>query len=326
MICYAGEVNRAGYESVCEVLAKKQSDRALLVLSTPGGDAHAGFRIARALQHTYDEFDALVPRYCKSAGTLILIGAKRLYLADRSELGPLDVQVKKGDELVGVNSGLDIFQAINYLQSQVYNGFSQYVVDLNTQLGLSTRLAADIATKLALGLLEPVADQIDPMKLAEMQRATEIAFAYGHRLNAKANNLRSNGLRQLVTGYPSHGFVIDRAEARTLFTDVQEPEGLLLQVSEALRARMQADTDAKLPKVEINTFPVLFAGDHHGNSQNAAGSAGGDQGGQPEVVGSGENGGAQPADSSPPAEPAEPASPERPTASNDESRGAASAQ
>lgn len=49
VISYSGAINSAGYQSVCDALANKTSAKALLVLATPGGDPHAGFRIARAL-------------------------------------------------------------------------------------------------------------------------------------------------------------------------------------------------------------------------------------------------------------------------------------
>ena len=104
---YAGPISMGGYELMCDGLSKgKENERALLALATPGGDPHAGFRIGRALQHVCDRFDVLVPRYCKSAGTLVALGAHSLYLDDMSELGPLDIQVKKSDEVVGRNSGL----------------------------------------------------------------------------------------------------------------------------------------------------------------------------------------------------------------------------
>jgi len=290
LIVYVGQINRSGYESICEVLAKRKSENVILALATPGGDAHAGFRIARALQHCYGTFNALVPRYCKSAGTLILIGAKRLYLADMSELGPLDVQIKKGDEIVGSSSGLDIFQAVSYLQGQAMTGFRTYLIELNQDLGLSTKLASDISTRLALGMLEPVAAQIDPMKLAEMQRATEIAFAYGNRLNENSKNLKTDGLTKLVTGYPSHGFVIDRKESKSLFIDVQRPSGVLLQFSDGLRASMEADIDSRTPKVNIVTLPFLLEGVAHESvpTPNAAAGTGSNQGGEPAINGGGE--------------------------------------
>lgn len=275
VIVYAGAINMAGYNALCDALKTKKADSSLLVLATPGGDPHAGFRIARALQHAYGSFDALVPRYCKSAGTLVLIGAKKLYLDDMSELGPLDVQVKKGDELIGRNSGLDIFQAVNYLQNQSMVAFRNYLLELTRDAGLSTRVASEIATNLTSRLFEPIAAQIDPIKLAEMQRATEIAFEYGHRLNEKSGNMRPKGISKLVSGYPSHGFVIDRKEARTIFIDVERPDGMLAQVSLALHPSMEKSIDDATPTVSLHTLTRPKSEDQHDNAPNAEGSPGG---------------------------------------------------
>lgn len=286
IITYSGEINMDGYQSVCDALEKKKNDKALLVLSTPGGDPHAGFRIARALQHNFSSFDALVPRYCKSAGTLLVVGASALFLDDMSELGPLDIQVRKSDEIIGRNSGLDILQAVSYLQNHAMGAFRANLVEL-TQAGLSTRVASDICTKLTTGLFEPIFAQIDPMKLAEMQRATEIAFAYGQRLNEKSNNLRANGLARLVTGYPSHGFVIDRKEARTIFISVHQPKGLLSEWSKALHAQMEKNTYSQSPEVHLVSIPNFDQGVPHENSsdtgsgtesaQTSSSEVGGDQ-------------------------------------------------
>jgi hypothetical protein len=252
LISYAGQITRAGYEKLCdELAAKKKSSVALLVLTTPGGDPHAGFRIARALGHCYDHFDALVPRYCKSAGTLIVIGARTIYMDDMSELGPLDIQVKKGDEIIGQNSGLEFMKAVSYLQTQSMAAFRNHLLELTQETGLSTRVASDIAARLTCGLFEPIAAQIDPLKLAEMQRATEIAFEYGTRLAEKSKNLRPFGLAKLVANYPSHSFVIDRKEATKLFVDVRSPTGHMSLVSRAFRDAMLPHIDSTTPLITI---------------------------------------------------------------------------
>lgn len=279
VITYAGEINLKGYQSICETLANKKSETALLVLATPGGDPHQGFRIARALQYTYGQFDALVPRFCKSAGTLIVIGAKRLYLDDMSELGPLDVQVKKSDEVIGRNSGLDILQAVNYLHLQAMTAFRGYLLELTRDAGLSTKVASDISSKLTTGLYEPVFAQLDPMKLAEMQRALEIAHAYGTRLNEKSGNLKDFGLNALVSGYPSHGFVIDRKEARQLFIDVQKPTQVMADLSKALHAEMEKNTYNSEPSVNLYSLPIPTQGETHEATSNSSTSAASDEAG-----------------------------------------------
>jgi len=269
VISYAGQISMHGYVKICDVLKNKKGSKALLVLATPGGDPNAGFRIARALQHAYGQFELLVPRYCKSAGTLIAVGASHLYLADMSELGPLDIQVKKHDELIGRNSGLDIIAALDYLRDQSMRSFQKHCTELVVDAGLSTKAASDIAARLTLGLLEPIAGQIDPMKLAEMQRAMAIAYQYGQRLNEQSNNLRAGGLEMLVTGYPSHGFVIDRREAKTLFLRVSKPEGIFAQFSQALQDSMESHINQNVPTVSIKSYEVNTPGDHHEDTQPA---------------------------------------------------------
>ncbi len=223
---YLGSIDRHGYEDISR-LCREEKTRAkvLLVLSTLGGDAHAGYRIARALTHHYGGYSILVPGLCKSAGTLICLGARELIMADQAELGPLDVQVRKSDELFDMGSGLDTVQALNYLQDQAMNAFRNYMVDLTVGGGISTRMAAEIASKLATGLFGPVYGQIDPIRVAEMQRAIEIAYAYGERLSSASKNLKADALGRLVSNYPSHSFVIDRKEAREIFAEIRQATG-----------------------------------------------------------------------------------------------------
>ncbi len=71
----------------------------LVILTTEGGSADAAFRMARCLQSCYRRFTCVIPGWCKSAGTLICIGAHNLLIGDLGELGPLDVQLAKPDEL-----------------------------------------------------------------------------------------------------------------------------------------------------------------------------------------------------------------------------------
>lgn len=226
VIVYSGGVDRDGYEQFCKILQTPRKTNLLLVLSTLGGDPNAGYRIARAAIHHYGakNFKILIPQYCKSAGTLICIGAHSLVMADQAELGPLDVQLRKQDELFQRSSGLNILRGVTYLQNEALQSFMSYMLEINGGGGgLSTKVASEISSKLVIGLYEPLFAQVDPVKLGEMNAALEIAKHYGERLNERSSSLKSDSLTKLVMGYPTHGFVIDRSEARVLFERVEKP-------------------------------------------------------------------------------------------------------
>jgi hypothetical protein len=107
----------------------------------------------------------LIPDVCKSAGTLVCVGAHELIIGDRGELGPLDIQISKPNEMFENMSGLDIIQALNALQNQVLNSFRSYLVDIRAGSKISTKMAAEIAANLAEGYIAPIAGKIDPLTL-----------------------------------------------------------------------------------------------------------------------------------------------------------------
>lgn len=224
---YAGPIEKSGYDLVCDRLEenKKKRKQAILFLATGGGNPHAGYRIARAFNHHYGEnnFKIAITSECKSAGTLICIGASSLIFFDKGELGPLDVQFQKQDEIFQQSSGLDILRGMTYLQNDALAAFNSFLMDINGGSGLSTKIASEIASSLVKGIYEPMYAQIDPIRLGEMNAALQIANDYGERLNEKVKNLKDGALKKLIHSYPAHGFVIDRAEARKLFKKVEPP-------------------------------------------------------------------------------------------------------
>lgn len=254
-IIYAGPIDRYGYElmsQVCETLVEPYPKKVNLILSTYGGDPDAGFRIARCLQHYFTEGITLfVPHYCKSAGTLIAIGASELVLSDRGELGPLDVQLVKSDEMFERSSGMDITQGFNVLTSQAYEMFNTITVNLKLKSRLSTKLASEAASQIAVGAFAPIFSQIDPLRLGEIQRATEIAFKYGNLLKVKFDNLQEFGVITLISGYPSHAFVIDRKEATTIFKNVRQPDTDEIAWLKEIDGMIRYYIDSPMPHCEI---------------------------------------------------------------------------
>lgn len=231
---YCGPIDRRGYRMLSTAIPQNKKKSALLILCTFGGDPNAGYRIARALIHHYspENFSVLLPAECKSAGTLVCVGAHSLYMCDRSELGPLDIQVQKQDEIFQQSSGLDIVRGVEHLREDALATFNDYLFDINAGSGLSTKIASEIASKLVIGLYEPMFAQVDPVRLGEMSAALQIAHEYGTRLNERSKSLKADALNKLINKYPAHAFVIDRSEAKGLFERVEHPSTEQIELAE----------------------------------------------------------------------------------------------
>lgn len=214
-------VDRRLHYKVSRLIETQGKHKACTVfLTTYGGDPNGGYRVARCLRHHYTHVRVVVPSFCKSAGTLIAIAANELAIGDLGELGPLDIQVRKGSELQESSSGLDIMQALQAVTLHTQETFHRIMIGTRG-FGLSTKLCADFAAQVASGIASPLISQIDPIRVGEMQRATSVAFEYGQRLDEYSKNLRDGALERLISEYPAHGFVIDRKEAGELFKSVR---------------------------------------------------------------------------------------------------------
>lgn len=205
---------------------RKHRKNIILILITSGGDADAGYRIARFLQSSYDRYIAFVAGYCKSAGTLCVFGANEIIMCDVGELGPLDIQLIKKDELWEASSGLIAIQSLQVLQEKAFEMFQDYMlgIKISSENQITFKTATEIARKMAVGLLEPLYKQIDPIQVGEIARSMKIATAYGKRLMTKSKNYPDETLTILCETYPSHSFVIDNTEAKTLFYSVRPPD------------------------------------------------------------------------------------------------------
>lgn len=221
VILFNGEIDHGSYRLLARECVRPIHENCFLILSTFGGNAHDAYRIARLLQRRYREISIFVPRYCKSAGTLITLSGNALIISDEGELGPLDVQVQKQDEIAEFGSGLATTQSFDFLQGKSMDAFRDFLLDIKLGSRVTTKMASDIATNLTIGLFAPIYQQIDAVRLGELSRSIMIADDYGKRL--QTNNVKPETLTRLVVGYPSHSFIIDRDEAHELFHNVSRP-------------------------------------------------------------------------------------------------------
>jgi hypothetical protein len=224
IIIYNAPIDYEGFYKLLDICRSAKSERVVLLLTTEGGSPHAGYRIGRCLRETYRHVTAFVTSWCKSAGTLVVLAADEIVIDDTGELGPLDVQLRNKEELDAQWSGNDLVQGLLHATQHSLAAFRGAFLDICMGADLTAKLGADVATKLVTGLYCKIFEQIDPSRLGEVQRANQIGLEYGTRLASMANSASTEVLRKLVLGYPAHGFVIDRAEAETLFRKVRAPD------------------------------------------------------------------------------------------------------
>lgn len=214
-----------GHEVAELCVDRTRHDSLLFILTTTGGDADAAYHLATVLQNNYKSITCYVAGYCKSAGTLVAVGAHQLVIADFGELSPLDVQLSKEDEIAERRSGLTLLSALKSLHQQAFEAFEHFMLSIKFRSGgsITTRTATEIATNLTGQLMQPIYGHIDVMHLGEARRSLLIAHKYGDLLNDRARNLRPDTLDNLTRNYPVHTFVIDRRQAEKLFNNVRAP-------------------------------------------------------------------------------------------------------
>ena len=224
---YSAGIDQEGFGLLTqEVQAHSSKKNALLILVTDGGLANYAYQIARFLQEEYDgELIIYCPSRCKSAGTLIALGAHKLLMDTFSELGPLDVQLFKENEIGARKSGLLSKAAFEALAESSFNLYEHLMLGITVKSGatVSFKLASELSAKMASTMMASVYGQINPEVVGSEERDLDVAFHYGCRLARISGNASPNAVIHLVRGYPSHDFIIDAREAAQLFENVDYP-------------------------------------------------------------------------------------------------------
>jgi hypothetical protein len=266
---YNGNITRgADLRFINKVAGEQDADECIVLLVTNGGDPDAAYKMARYLQYRYKSYSVLIPGMCKSAGTLFSIGANEVIFAPYGELGPLDIQLMKTDHLAGMESGLNISEALKALDSRAKEHFIDITLNIiGSSAGVvSFQTASHSASELVGALYGPVFARIDPEEVGSRSRAMRIGEDYGRRLNLKWNNMREDALGLLSQTYPSHAFVIDYLEACSLFNRVR----LANELEMALIDRLGEAARHPQANLTIEKLQITPTGDDRGDGHDEA--------------------------------------------------------
>ena len=262
-----GYILDEGPEKIRSEISKTKSlpnsrKNALLILTTLGGYAEPAYLIADIFQRKYEKFYVYNPYYCKSAGTLLCLGANKLIMGVFAEIGPLDVQIPSRKYVDSFRSGAQFLSTLESLSIEVGNLYTKIVEKITEgeKSGTDVESAREIAKDLTIGVMQPIFAQIDPHEVGSDFRKLEIAVQYGRRLATISENLREETINQLVAGYPSHNFVINFSETRKLFKNVELGNDKFLLFVQKVSEYLCTDTnDEEDENSHANIFGQTFS-------------------------------------------------------------------
>lgn len=181
-------------DQIYRAIATFKGDKPLLlILLSPGGELGSAYLIGKLCQESRNtRFIVVVPRYAKSAATLLACAADEIHMGSLSELGPIDPQI--GDmPTLGLKNSIEHIAGLVDKHPGAADMFAKYL-------------------KLS----------IEPVQIGYYERVAESATQYAEKLINHRRTPEPEVTRiasHLVYEYKDHGFVIDKAEARTIFGD-----------------------------------------------------------------------------------------------------------
>jgi len=185
--------------------------RLALVLYTNGGDVNTPWPFVNFLRAYCDELVVLVPFWAHSAGTLIALGADKIYMTRFGTLSPIDPSVTNEFNPQDANG-----EGIPIAVEDVLAYF-QLVSEQGGDRREAFRRLAESVHPLALGNVKRNIEQI-------WQLAKKLIRL--HRPEASDEELAELVLR-LTTQLYSHSHLINRGEAAALGLPVEQPSACL---------------------------------------------------------------------------------------------------
>ncbi len=127
------------------------------------------------------------------------------------------------DKLGAQESGLNISEAFKAMEERARDTYHNLITELLSASNgvISIRTAMRAACSMVSSLYGPIFQRFDPEEVGSRSRAMRIGEEYASRLNVKWGNLKSDSIEILSRSYPSHGFVIDFDEAKSMFKNVR---------------------------------------------------------------------------------------------------------
>ncbi|GMU23945.1 MAG: hypothetical protein AMXMBFR13_40220 [Phycisphaerae bacterium] len=212
------------YRRLMKSLATVEEGKAVaLLIDSSGGYADEAYKIARLLQKHCGGFTAVVPRYAKSAATLLTLGADRILMGRFAELGPIDAQLVDYEREETL-SALDEVQTLERLNTFAMTAIDEHVTLFIGRSGMKVKTLLPIATQFVTDMIRPLFEKINTVHYTKMGRILKVAQEYAQRLLERryGEATAEQFARTLTENYPAHGFVVDSDELRRIGLEIED--------------------------------------------------------------------------------------------------------
>lgn len=188
-----------GVEAVIGELAAANVTRAYLLVNSPGGSMESSYKIARAIRRCLKEITTFVPHVAASGGTLLALTGNKIVMGPISHITPLDVQIPYKETSVSAATFMRFF-------ARVSDWFRT------------------VAPEEAPYPQKALADKLDPFLMEEWSGLMATAVDYvAEILDLAGYDDGTRIAEQLVTAFPTHGYVITPEKAKEIGLNVQGP-------------------------------------------------------------------------------------------------------
>ncbi len=206
-----------------QVQGPRESTEIDLWLESPGGDAHAAYKLAVMLRSAASTVRVVIPDYAKSAATLLALVGDEIFLAPGADLGPLDAQMPDEGSYTGSISALNIARAVDEVARDAVDMAVTGGVDLLAITGLSRAQTIDAMLRFSAGFSEPLVRQLDPKVVHHAKQMLKVTAQYAERLLRDAGSPSPEMIAgKLVETFPTHGYAITQREAHDLGLPVKD--------------------------------------------------------------------------------------------------------
>lgn len=196
---------------------KQETGKLDVIIDSGGGDIHSAYNIALLFRkYGKDELNFFVPRWAKSAATLLACSGDNIYMSPIAELGPLDPQFT---HIIEIEKRAEEFSPLH----------------IESTLDLIRREYKEGNTQLADSLIERLQF---PLTLGSFVKCIELSQDYLTKLllsrmfikNSNRDTISLDISKKFGTGYPDHSYCITVDEAKELGLEAKELNGKELDI------------------------------------------------------------------------------------------------